>query len=138
MDLAKWMIAGAAVLCMAGPAAAQHQAEWQARFLTEAAVEEAEENDHTGERDFLALAELAGSGVVTRADAPPKWRDGLKVRSAKRSALHDRLLALDARLDRLDRWTVAANEPAVAGICVNLLHELPATSLYCGQELRKR
>lgn len=122
MKLAKWMIVSALTLLLAGSAVADELAEYQAKFLGDAADVEAEENDHTGAADFERLESQAALGWVTLADAPSKWRDGLKVRSAKRSALHERLLALESRLDGLNRWWREANAERVAHASVDLLH----------------
>ena len=122
MKLAKWMTGSAVALLLAGSVAADEYSDYQAEFLNAAAAEEAAENDHTGQADFLDLAGQAASGAVTLDDAPDKWRNKLKVKSTKRSALHDRLMEIEGRLGELDKWWVAANAEKVAHAFVDTLH----------------
>ncbi len=122
MSVSKWMTGSLLALFVAGTAAAGGYQQYQAEFLTVAAQEEAAEDDDRGEMDFLALAELAGSQVITLDDAPEKWRDKLKTKRANRAAMRASLEKLDARLDGLSEAMVAANAEAVAHAFVDLLH----------------
>ena len=122
MSLQKWMSVTVLTLFVAGTAAAGSYQQYQAEFLTVAAQEEAAEDDHRGDRDFTALAELAGSQVVTLSDAPEKWQSGLKVKRTNRAAMHESLLALQSKIDGLSDAMVAVNAEAVAHAFVDLLH----------------
>jgi outer membrane protein OmpA-like peptidoglycan-associated protein len=122
MSLSKWMAATVLALFVVGTASAGSYQEYQADFLKVAAQEEAAEEDFRGEKDFQALADLAGSRVVTLDDAPDKWRNRLKVKRANRAAMRDRLLELEARVDGLSDAMVAVNAEAVAHAFVDLLH----------------
>lgn len=122
MSLSKWMTATVLALFVAGTAAASSYQQYQAEFLKVAAQEEASEDDSRGEKDFLALADLAGSQVVTLDDAPEKWRDHLKVKRANRAAMQDRLHELEAKIHGLSDAMVAVNAEAVAHAMVDLLH----------------